>query len=335
MIRSAKLPRPLNMPPRRGFTLVELLVVIAIIGVLVALLLPAVQAAREAARRTQCGNNIKQVALAAHNFHDTFLKFPPGMQAAEPPITTYDPATDQGIGSIASLLPFMEQNNARQLITRNLEYDVKQPAWYSDASTISASRMKTKSLICPSTDPFQHPPDNTLAVLYSYKINTTTWVASFTGITITAPGGQSLGRTNYVGVGGYAGSARAETQSGLTPGPGWPTLVGVFYNRSNTKMKDITDGQSNTLMIGETIGGKTGPSGGTRQYGFTWMGVGFMGTGAGLGGNKAFDCFSSEHPSLVQFALADGSVRSIRDNMDFNAYVEASAMGDGTTPRID
>jgi prepilin-type N-terminal cleavage/methylation domain-containing protein len=71
-----------HLSPKRGFTLIELLVVIAIIAILIALLLPAVQQAREAARRSQCKNNMKQLGLALHNYHDTFLRFPPGMVVA-------------------------------------------------------------------------------------------------------------------------------------------------------------------------------------------------------------------------------------------------------------
>ncbi len=321
---------------RPAFTLVELLVVIAIIGVLVALLLPAVQAARESARRTQCTNNIKQVGLAAHNFHDTWLKFPSGMLAAEP-IANYVTGADQGVGTIASLLPFLEQNNSREMIQRNLNHDVSEPWWGMDLSTVNASRMKTKSLVCPSTDPYKHAPNGTLAVLYLVSINTTTmpiWTANWSGVTLTDASGLPMGRTNYLGVAGFAGSARRIDGMGTSPGPGWPEDVGIFYNRSNTKMKDITDGTSNTLMFGEAIGGKTGNSNSTRQFGFTWMGVGCMGSSAGLA-TKSYGSFSSEHPGTVLFALADGSVRSIRTTIDSNVFFDASAMGDGTTPMLD
>jgi len=95
---------------RSGFTLVELLVVIAIIGILVALLLPAIQAAREAARRTQCTNNLKQVALGLHNYHDTYQVFPPGFVDSNP---AYNTAIDvqnnlNGLAWSALILPFVE-----------------------------------------------------------------------------------------------------------------------------------------------------------------------------------------------------------------------------------
>jgi prepilin-type N-terminal cleavage/methylation domain-containing protein len=305
---------------RKGFTLVELLVVIAIIGVLVALLLPAVQAAREAARRSQCSNNLKQVALAGHNFHDVNNRFTAGMLAAQP-LAPYDQTTDQGIGTIAGLLPYVEQTATRDLILRKIEPEVREPIWWNEASTQNASRMKTKVFVCPSTDPYMHRANNTLAVLYPYQLSTN---IDYTGILIPdSLGGREVGRTNYVGVGGYLGNI-----------PGWTLYEGMFFNRSKTRFPDVLDGTSNTLMFGEAIGGRNV---GDRIYGFTWMGVGYLATGSGLSGGQvtSFGSFSSEHPGVVQFALADGSVRPVAVTVDFTQYVYATAMHDTNTGKID
>ena len=125
-----------RISPRKGFTLVELLVVIAIIGVLVALLLPAVQAAREAARRTQCTNNLKQIALAAHNFHDVKKHLPSSVRPAG---VTPLPR----ISGITFLLPFIEENNAYEKYdqTKNWHDPVNKPV----VATLIAT------LNCPST----------------------------------------------------------------------------------------------------------------------------------------------------------------------------------------
>ncbi len=309
---------------RYGFTLVELLVVIAIIGVLVALLLPAVQAAREAARRSQCSNNLKQVVLAAHNFHDTHLKFPPGMLSAEP-VATYVSSTDQGIGPIASLLPYLEQKPAADLIRRSLSHEIREPTWWNDASTQDASRMKTKSLVCPSTDPYRHAADRTLTTLYPYYLDTSTspWETYYTGSTVPDTAGKLLGRTNYMGMGGYAGNI-----------PGWGFYIGIFYNRSKVRMSEISDGTSNTIIFGEAVGGKTGTSNATREFGFTWMGGGYLTSGSGLG-TWQFGGFNSEHPNICQFAIADGSVKAVQTNIDFNAYVYCSGIGDGFSAKLD
>jgi prepilin-type N-terminal cleavage/methylation domain-containing protein len=309
------------MRTARGFTLVELLVVIAIIGTLVALLLPAVQAAREAARRTQCINNIKQVALASHNHHDTFGYFPAGGLATNPLMPGMDVSRDQGIGAIASLLPYFEQNAAAQMIRRNLKHNVNEPIWWNDTSTTDAARMKTKALVCPSTDPYKHEANNNVKLMYPIKID-------MTGITYNLfveadPGGQTYGRSNYFGTGGYGADI-----------PGWEFYKGVFYNRSNTKFNDIVDGSSNTTLFGECIGGKTGPSNGTRQFGYSWMGVGYLANFMGLG-LKTFSSFSSEHPGVVQFALADGSVRSVSTKMDTLMYYYSSGIGEGEIAKLE
>jgi prepilin-type N-terminal cleavage/methylation domain-containing protein len=321
MMRSAKLPCS-TKSPSRGFTLVELLVVIAIIGVLVALLLPAVQAAREAARRTQCINNVKQVGLAAHNFHDTFQKFPPGQLVFQPLTNGASPTTDTCAGPIASLLPYMEQNPTRQMINRKLTWDSAEPFWWSDTVNVDAARMKTKSLACPSTNMYEHEKDLNLVVIFPWKITPT--AIEYAWFNMGDPGGRTLGCTNYVGVGGYGADI-----------PGYDIYKGVFHNRSKTRLSEITDGTSNTTMFGETIGGKPTSSGSSRMFGYTWMGASYLCTITGIGNQASWASFSSEHAGVVNFVLADGSVRSVSKNVDTLNYIYCSSMAEGQVAKLD
>lgn len=125
---------------RRGFTLVELLVVIAIIGVLVGLLLPAVQAAREAARRMSCQNNLKQIALATHNFESTYKKLPPGWQM--PPVQS------DGWSAQAFLLPFLEQVNLANNIDFKQDYGVA--VVVTQEGTVPLASFRVPAYLCPS-----------------------------------------------------------------------------------------------------------------------------------------------------------------------------------------
>ena len=131
--------------PRRGFTLVELLVVIAIIGLLVGLLLPAVQAVREAARRSQCTNNLKQIGLALQNYHDSQGVFPPGYIDRNPnPASTPDNDLGPGWGWAAFLLPYLEQGNLYNQINFSQGVTVGNNATISQQSLPDISAPRTR-----------------------------------------------------------------------------------------------------------------------------------------------------------------------------------------------
>lgn len=202
------------MSKRTGFTLVELLVVLTIIGVLVALLLPAVQAAREAARRMSCQNNLKQIVLSLQNYHDQFEVLPPGYIAHDIPEAA--PSTNEtgtGYGWFTLLLPFIEQRS----LHRELDFkaDCREPRNLEHGSIAFGANQ------CP-TDP-----------LSSYG-------ASF----VVTSGGRDLqlGRASYVGMYGYGD---------VTLRPGAPTGPGVLYRNSAVRMAMIHDGTSHTIVVGE------------------------------------------------------------------------------------
>jgi prepilin-type N-terminal cleavage/methylation domain-containing protein len=321
-----------HRPKDKGFTLVELLVVIAIIGILVALLLPAVQSAREAARRMQCSNNLKQIGLAAHNFHDTYKRFPPGILGPIPStVPEKDAGAHQWVGTLYFLLPFMEQQAVYDQVENNLDIKIDHfpglhgggsPAcqeWFLNSSAWAAAQTKISGFVCPSAQPFNN--EWTFAYLYTK------------GLTVT--GGYwsdpmpDLGRTNYAPCAGGIGEARFEPPQNT----GWEPYKGVFWPRSKNKFSSVIDGTSNTLLFGEVLGHRAPPyDSGQMQFAFVWMGMGGMPSGWYMPNPVSEPGWyqnGSMHPGVVQFALGDGAVRSISGTVADAPYLYVSAMMDG------
>jgi prepilin-type N-terminal cleavage/methylation domain-containing protein len=312
---------------RQGFTLVELLVVIAIIGVLVALLLPAVQTARESARRMTCANNLKQLGIAAHNFHDIHNRLPAGYLGPIPHDNWNNHQNDNQYAAVlAQLLPYVEQQAVYNLIQVKMDVKVKDSPWWSNSSSATAARTKIKGFLCPSTDAYTQY-DGVTATLNVFGSGTGTRTLQ---IVFFTPTGTALtyGRTNYLGCAGYFGNIpNFGNVNNVTNAGGVDTYEGIFGNRTIYRFADISDGSSNTFLFGETTGGKlTGTN--RRQYGHTWMGTGIMVTAWDLSTTE-WNAYNSEHPGAVQFVLADGSVRKVSPKMDRDNFIFVSAKHDG------
>jgi prepilin-type N-terminal cleavage/methylation domain-containing protein/prepilin-type processing-associated H-X9-DG protein len=214
---------------RNGFTLIELLVVIAIIAILMGLLLPAVQKVREAAARIKCTNNLKQIGLALHNYHDSIGSFPPGyVDGNTNPNSTPDNDVGPGWGWAAFLLPNLEQDNVYKQI------NVSQPVGTGVNAQISVLPLKIYQ--CPS-DPNQQ----------SFPVYDSTFT---TPIATVAHG-------NYVGCNGWiecfngAGGNPGTVGNDGLPGPTGLAGVGLFYRNSKNTFASVTDGLSNTIFVGE------------------------------------------------------------------------------------
>jgi prepilin-type N-terminal cleavage/methylation domain-containing protein/prepilin-type processing-associated H-X9-DG protein len=220
---------------KRGFTLVELLVVIAIMGILVALLLPAVQAAREAARRMACQNNLKQLGLAVHNFESARKVLPTGSESRPYPGDPAHPHNFYRWSALAHLTPYLEQSNAYNSIDLNVPL-------YPPGYQITPQNAVPASLMVPL---FLCPSDRREAV---------SQFQDSAGVTY------KWGPTNYAGNAG----------SGTSGGSGYQ-VDGVFYINSQTRFADITDGTTNTAMFSESLLG-TGPENSGSASGITFRG---------------------------------------------------------------
>ena len=318
---------------RRGFTLIELLVVIAIIAILVALLLPAVQQAREAARRTQCKNNLKQLALACHNHHDTYNAMPRGSYGPDitvayggngPLNLTWN--NHQHMGIMPQLLPYIEQDNLYQQIAIWKGVDFRpgtspntynpETVYFNDTTTWNLARFTIPAFMCPS-DPQKSTSGNTPSRMH---MNESTTGGSFT-LGLFA-GEQGTGVTNYMGVAGFLGNIQRWAS--------WAQYKGVFGTRDfKVNFRDITDGTSNTFLFGEITGGDL--------YNWRWMMAGGFPAAWGLNtaATQNWYQFESFHTGIVQFAMADGSVRAVSKNLNGGngalgqTFMNLAAMADG------
>ncbi len=346
---------------RCGFTLVELLVVIAIIGILIALLLPAVQAAREAARRTQCTNNLKQIGLALHNHHDVYKRFPPGGASFIGPWGRFVHPTGGEAGWGASwvffVLPYVEQSALYQQV--NLESS--NPGW-GDATVSDVIRNKViPTFLCPSA-PF-----------------TETYGSIF--------GGGKTGPNTYPGIAGAVnGLIPNYTETRQNSGCGNAGCCcggiaggsGVLFPFSKIRFSDINDGTSNVMAVSEQSGylytqngtrvywgtgnihgwliGAAGgsptvdrrppnyrPGGDARHFSMSTIryninqkrgwpdppgNCGALGVCDNVGNNIPLN---SEHPGGVNALLCDGSVRFVAETIDLATLARLAIRDDGQT----
>ncbi len=307
---------------RNGFTLVELLVVIAIIGILVALLLPAVQAAREAARRAQCTNRLKQIALAALNYESTYKRLPAARKGCDTtanqcklPISQSNIAGVelrlQGASVFVQLLPFMEQQNLFDLFDiENKTVWNGATGWTSDPNLLVAVATDLPEVTCPS--------DGERLPLAEYTHGSNVDVATSSYAAVAGDVGPPNGND----------SLQRRDPQGVIFNLKYNN-TGVFYYATRHKIAHIEDGTSNTMFFGETIDGHSELnsniwSNGNRCNSSMRTTFTPLNTPPGSGGltvTPGSHCgFNSRHPGGANFAFGDGTVRLINDDIDETTY---------------
>ncbi len=314
---------------RQGFTLVELLVVIAIIGVLVSLLLPAVQSAREAARRMQCSNNLKQISLAVHNYADVYS-------------TAFPAASYHAVHGTHMLhvLPFVEQTTLRELYVNSGGCQSFRTGGlrYGSGPNLVVSRTQLPTFTCPSDTRTAAPNVYNGITFHNYVAN----LGNTTRGRLSPYGTDTFGNPNMFG-----GAPFIEV---ICPNTGnWPNYFSWVEHDNRfimvVRMADITDGMSNTLLYSETIQGREGD-----LRGFAWWGGGahfetFLPPNspqpdvleaAGYcrsaenrrnppcmgraGENQESIAARSRHPAGVQASLCDGSVRFFSNTINLDVW---------------
>jgi prepilin-type N-terminal cleavage/methylation domain-containing protein len=314
---------------RCAFTLVELLVVIAIIGILVALLLPAVQAAREAARRTQCGNNLKQLGLAVHNYHDTYKSFPISYGTADTAGAQYN-ANNTGKSWFVGILPFIEQQPLHDQIVFNVPLNWTDPTTNLQPNTVVAMTV-LEAFLCPSDGTNRKGLMDGRANVGAVAPTNPTGVWAVNNYKGVAGGNWAWGDHNVSQENAKVGN----TNSGLDHGNGFVCRNGSTAGSGNSQrqfitMSSVLDGTSNTFFVGEAIpswcthswwwwfNGSTATCGVPLNYRKQQIGPGGLFNAAGDWGRNY--SFFSMHPGGGQFGLGDASTRFISEDIDINTY---------------
>ena len=326
----------MNHKKSRGFTLVELLVVIAIIGILIGMLLPAVQAVREAARRIQCANNQRQIALAVLDFESAHQTFPAGRNGLEAPQTdphqllAPDVRSSNGTSFLVTILPFIEQQNAfdnchvQELILWGAGSGDLGDPWDFDSTSIENQQAlavittRMPAYVCPSDD--------------SEEFATSSGVEAATG--------------------SYAGCAGSH----VTGGSYSPTLNGTEVKYLNNGMLvyantvdigAVADGTTNTILVGETVEAEHPTqlniwslnTHGSSTHRMTVTPINFaVGVDPGIAGsffqlndgsNPRNGGFGSRHQGGANFGYVDGHVIFINENVDSDIYLLLGSRNDG------
>ena len=313
-----------------GFTLVELLVVIAIIGVLVALLLPAVQAAREAARRMSCGNNLKQTGIAQLNYESVKKEFPPARPGPDATTSTEVLAVGKpsgprasggkgrertGVSGFVLLLPFMENQALYE------KFDIKDGdgVWLSSASSVNWRTLEKEKAIGTRPE-FVVCPSSTMLAKSE--------IASY----------QSWSEAPATGSYAFCAGHRGINKFGVDACMVKHHNTGIHLYWTKVKLKQIEDGTSNTISVGEIVDGHTQDSSNIWTYALRF-GDCYRVTEAALNTPPGVECavagdnpgcfngaFASRHAGGAQFAYADGHVEFMSEGIDFEPYQELSTI---------